>query len=137
MGPRCSFPRRRDARMTRTFLVVDDSRLARMSVTRLLADARPGWTVIEAANAEEALAAAAQARIDGAVIDYNMPGLNGLELAAKLRTLNPRTTIALVTANFQTDIVARAAAIPALFLPKPLRPQSFDLFLSGIDAPAA
>lgn len=121
--------------MTLSFLVVDDSRLARMAVIKLLAAARPDWSVIEASTADEALAAAAGARIVGAVIDYNLAGGRGVELAAKLHRIDPRMTIALVAANFQAGIVAEAASIPALFLPKPLRPASFGLFLAGIDRP--
>ena len=38
-------------------LVVDDSKLARMAVAKALGGLRPDWTRVEAANADEALAA--------------------------------------------------------------------------------
>ena len=120
--------------MPRKLLVVDDSRLARMTVIKLLALARPDWTVVEASNAEEALTAVAAGRIDGAVLDYHMPGADGLTLAAELKALRRDIHIAIVTANDQAGIVAQAAVIPALFLPKPLRAASFEVYLANVEA---
>ena len=42
--------------MSYKVLVVDDSKLARMAVAKALEALRPGWTRVEAANADEALA---------------------------------------------------------------------------------
>jgi|SaaInlStandDraft_4_1057021.scaffolds.fasta_scaffold95908_2 CheY-like chemotaxis protein len=41
--------------MPKTILIVDDSRVSRMMIKALLHDLSPGWQVLEAADAEEAL----------------------------------------------------------------------------------
>ena len=65
-------------------LVVDDSKLARMAVAKALTTLHPDWTRIEAANADEALALASKDAFDLAILDFNMPGRDGLHLAAEL-----------------------------------------------------
>jgi CheY-like chemotaxis protein len=66
-------------------LVVDDSKLARMAVGKVLGGRCPDWSRIEAANADEALAALEEQKPDLVVLDFNMPGRDGLDLAAQLR----------------------------------------------------
>ena len=55
-------------------LVVDDSKLARMAVAKVLGGLYPDWTRVEAANADEALAALEEQKPDLVVVDFNMPG---------------------------------------------------------------
>jgi DNA-binding NarL/FixJ family response regulator len=59
--------------MTYKVLIVDDSKLARMAVTKALQTLYPEWNRVEATNAEEALALAKQAAADIALLDFNMP----------------------------------------------------------------
>lgn len=115
-------------------LVVDDSKLARMSIARLLGTLRPEWTRIEAANAAEALERQSQESIDLALVDYNMPGADGLSVAADLHAVNPAMPLAIVSANNQDEIVARAHALGAAFLPKPLTQQALAQFLAAVEA---
>jgi CheY-like chemotaxis protein len=115
-------------------LVVDDSKLARMSIARLLGTLRPDWTRIEAANAEEALARQNQESIDLALVDFNMPGPDGLSVAADLHACNPAMPMAIVSANNQDEIVARAHALGAAFLSKPLTQQALAEFLSSVES---
>jgi CheY-like chemotaxis protein len=115
-------------------LVVDDSKLARMSIARLLGTLRPDWIRIEAANAEEALARQNQEAIDLALVDFNMPGPDGLSVAADLHACNPAMPMAIVSANNQDEIVARAHALGAAFLSKPLTQQALAEFLSSIES---
>jgi CheY-like chemotaxis protein len=114
-----------------TVLLVDDSKLARIVAGRALAAVRPDWSKREAANAEEALAAAAEGGVDVALVDFNMPGRDGLELAAELRTLYPDMPIAVVTANLQDEVVERARSVNAAFVPKPLDEEGLRPFLEG------
>ncbi len=65
-------------------LLVDDERLARAELSRLL-QAHPQISIVgQAANADEALALLNQLEVDLVFLDIQMPGLSGLELAAQL-----------------------------------------------------
>ena len=110
--------------MSRTVLIVDDSKLARMAVAKLLANVRPDWRRVEASNADEALAAASPDSVDLIMIDFNMPGRDGLALASDLRKLYPAMPIAIVSANQQQEVVGRAREVGATFLSKPLTEDS-------------
>ena len=44
-----------------------------------------------------------------------MPGLDGLELVAKIRENKPAMPVALVSANLQDEIIARARELKAAF----------------------
>jgi DNA-binding NarL/FixJ family response regulator len=117
--------------MTYNLLIVDDSKLARMSATKALKTLYPDWNRLEAANAEEALALTRQSAIDIVLVDFNMPGRDGLELAAELKAAHPLMQLAVISANHQDEIIARAKAVGAAFLPKPVTEKGLSEFLQG------
>jgi DNA-binding NarL/FixJ family response regulator len=117
--------------MNVTVLIVDDSKLARMSVAKALTTLYPHWARVEATNAEEAMALAKQSPPDIALLDFNMPGRDGLSLAADLLGLAPDMPIAVISANLQHEIVARAGQCGAAFLPKPLTQDALGEFLDA------
>lgn len=58
-----------------------------------------GWEIIgKAASGKEALRIADQIVPDVAVVDYMMPGMNGLEVSSELKARHPNTWIILFTA---------------------------------------
>lgn len=69
--------------MTRTLLVIDDNKSVRESLRFLLL--RRGYTVHVAENGRDGIALAASGNIDGALVDVNMPGMNGVEVCRALR----------------------------------------------------
>ncbi len=117
--------------MTNTVLIVDDSKLARIVAAKAIGAAQPAWKKFEAGNADEALALLSQEKIDLAVIDFNMPGRNGLELAEEIRKIHASMPIALATANFQDEIIAQARTIDVSFVAKPITLEGLSGFLSG------
>ena len=110
-------------------LIVDDSKLARMAVAKALSALRPDWTRLEAVNADEALAMVKETEVDVTLLDFNMPGRDGLVLAAELRALKPDMPVAVVSANHQTEIVTRTREAGATFLAKPLTGGALAEFL--------
>lgn len=114
-----------------TILIVDDSKLARIVASKALAELQPDWQKVEAGNAAQALEIVASQQIDLAVIDFNMTPKDGLELATELRALHPDMPLAIITANIQDEIVARAREVGAAFVPKPVTTESFEGFLAG------
>ena len=114
-----------------TLLIVDDSKLARIVVGKAVTALQPDWDRREATNADEAVEAIAVGGVDLAILDYNMPGRNGLDLAEELRAAHPKMPIALATANVQDEIIARARAADVSFIAKPVTEDAIRGFLSG------
>jgi CheY-like chemotaxis protein len=112
-------------------LVVDDSKLARIVVGKALTELQPEWQRVEAGSAAQALQIMADAPADIALIDYNMADKDGLALATELREAHPELPIAIITANIQDEVVARARAIGAAFVAKPLTVDGLEDFISG------
>ncbi|MDO9336513.1 MAG: response regulator [Caulobacter sp.] len=117
--------------MSKTVLIVDDSKLARIVVGKTISALQPEWKKVEAGNADDALAVIADGGVDLAILDFNMPGRNGLELAGEIRAAHPGMPIALATANVQDEIIAQARALDATFIPKPITEDGLKGFLSG------
>lgn len=117
--------------MTYKVLIVDDSKLARMAAAKVLADCHPDWAPVEAGSADLAMSAVTRDSPDIALVDFNMPGKDGLNLAAELRKLKPAMPIALISANHQQQIVDRARDLGATFLPKPISQKSLQSFLQA------
>ena len=112
-------------------LIVDDSKLARMAVVRALKNCCPECPRVEAASADEALSAMDSEEPSIALVDFNMPGSDGLHLVAELRKLEPSLPVAVISANHQQEIVKRTEALGATFLPKPLTEQALTQFIEG------
>jgi YesN/AraC family two-component response regulator len=115
-------------------LVVDDSKLARMAIAKSLDALRPDWIRVEASRADEALSLAKQSPFDIALVDFNMPERDGLHLAGELRTLSPEMVLAVVSANVQREVVQRASAVRAKFLPKPVTETAMREFLEQAES---
>jgi CheY-like chemotaxis protein len=114
-----------------TVLIVDDSKLARIVAGKALAALQPQWERVEAGNARDALEILKNRRIDLAMIDFNMPETDGLALAAEVRALHPAMPIAVITANIQDEVIARARAVNATFVSKPITDDALRGFVSG------
>lgn len=117
--------------MTVKVLVVDDSKLARIVAGKAIAALQPDWVRVEAGSAAEALTIVGAEHIDLAILDFNMPDKDGLELAADLRAAHPDMPIAVITANVQDEIVARVRALNATFVPKPVTQDALRGFIVG------
>ncbi|GAB0056588.1 Cyclic di-GMP phosphodiesterase [Candidatus Magnetaquicoccaceae bacterium FCR-1] len=100
-------------------LIVDDSSLARMMVRKIFATRFPDWKLIEAKDGDEALSLTSD-EVRLALVDFNMPGMNGIELAERLMACNPRISVYLVTANIQERMHQRAESMGIGFIKKPI-----------------
>jgi DNA-binding response OmpR family regulator len=82
-----------------------------------------GYLVVTAASGDEALAIVAQQPLDLILLDIMMPGLNGYQVAAKIKTDLATTNIPIIMVSAVTDRNARTLALGAGvddFLTKPL-----------------
>lgn len=114
-----------------TALIVDDSKLARIVISKALHKLQPDWDKVEAGSAAQALEIVAAQSVDLALIDFNMTEKDGLQLAAELHELHPDLPMAIITANIQDEIIARAREIGATFVPKPVTSDGLEDFISG------
>jgi DNA-binding NarL/FixJ family response regulator len=117
--------------VTYKVLIVDDSKLARMSIIRALSALHPDWTRIEAADADEALLQINERHPDIVLLDFNMPGKDGLTFAAELRQQHSNMSVAVISANRQMEVIRRAQAVCAAFLAKPLTEEALAGFLDA------
>jgi CheY-like chemotaxis protein len=117
--------------MTTTVLIVDDSKLARIVAAKAVRALQPDWERLEAGNADEAMAVLGERKVDVALLDFNMPGRDGLLLAADIRAVYPAMPVAVITANVQDEVIARARAINATFVGKPVTEDALRGFISG------
>jgi CheY-like chemotaxis protein len=67
----------------RRILIVDDDPLLLTFLTEVISHA--GYQTVTASSAEEALQVVAAGEPDLALLDITMPGMSGLELAARLK----------------------------------------------------
>ena len=93
-------------------LVVDDSRSMRSILGRLLVAL--GWTTCEAGDGREALALlAGDCRPALALVDWNMPVMNGVDFVAALRS-DPRTsTLPVVMVSSESELEQIVLALDA------------------------
>ncbi|MFZ6005999.1 MAG: response regulator [Actinomycetota bacterium] len=108
---------------TRILAVEDDERI-RTAVKLALED--EGWTVVEAANGEDALTAFQQEPADVVLIDIMLPGIDGFEVCRSIRRTSD-VPIVMVTARDDThDVVAGLEAGADDYLTKPFAPKELS-----------
>jgi EAL domain-containing protein (putative c-di-GMP-specific phosphodiesterase class I)/CheY-like chemotaxis protein len=92
-------------RMARV-LVVDDDSNVRQTLSLVLR--RSGHEVEEAEDGEAALNKATRISYDAAVVDYQMPPPDGLELLSQLRDIQPRCVRVLMSGALELPVVINA-----------------------------
>jgi CheY-like chemotaxis protein len=119
-------------------LLVDDSSTMRSIVRKILAGSRFQLQIAEAAEGVDALKQIASGKFDVVVLDYNMPGLNGIETLSEIKRQHPRIGVVMMTSTPNELIAERArAAGAAALLSKPFYPHDIDaalLSLAGLRA---
>lgn len=101
-------------------LIVDDEKPARDRLQQLLAD-EDGYDVVgEAGNGHEALALAAERKPDIVLLDIRMPGMEGIETAHHLNTMDPPPAVVFTTAYDEYAVDAFEARAIGYVL-KPVR----------------
>ena len=118
--------------MSKTILIVDDSRISRMLIKAIVNAAKPDWDIIEADSGEDALSKVENASFDVATLDLNMPGIDGIELAEQLKPKFPDADYSLLTANIQDAIRERASKVGIGFIEKPITEDKVLAFISPL-----
>lgn len=106
--------------MVKKVLVVDDSKVSRLFVVNYWSDTHPDWQFIEAETGEAAVSLAEQHQFYAAILDYNMPDINGLQVAELIKTKQQGCFIALLTANIQRYVQDEAERADLYYYRKPI-----------------
>ena len=115
--------------MNERILIVDDSGLARRNTRRILEAA--GYEVLEAEDGMTALEQYFVQKPAVVVLDLVMKGMYGLDVLAKLKEMDAKACVIIVSADVQTssrDMVKSAGA--TAFLNKPVQS---DELLAAVD----
>ncbi len=115
--------------MSPTILVMDDDLLALESLENYLKQA--GYTVVTASSAREAVEQARETAWEVALLDMKMPEMDGFQVAAVLRQLQPNLRVVMFTGYASLETEARAAQLDFYeYLPKS---NWYDLLLPTIE----
>lgn len=93
-----------------TVLVADDAAIVRKLVSEMLADA--GFLVVaEAADGHEAVSLYAEHRPDVALLDVNMPGLDGIDAAVQIKRAYPAAKLVIASVYVTEKKLQRMAKL--------------------------
>ena len=122
-----------DAAPALKVLIVDDEELARLRLRGLVNDnPEPRAEVVaEAANAAQALVCLAERGCDVVLLDIQMPGRDGMQLAAELRAMARPPAVVFVTAHAEHAL--RAFELEAVdYLTKPVKRERLQAALQRV-----
>ncbi|WP_022666417.1 sigma-54-dependent transcriptional regulator [Desulfospira joergensenii] len=117
-----------------TILVIDDDDQLRKSFCKLLKE--ENYAVIGAASGEAGLEVAQQNRLDLVILDMRLPGMNGLEVFKKIRAMDAKLPVIIVTAYGTTEIAIEATKRGAYdYILKPFDvPEMLSLISQALEA---
>ncbi len=117
--------------MRERILIVDDETNVRLNYRITLET--EGYEVCEAGSAPLALEELLKRSFAVAILDMRMPGMDGLELLAKMRQVGITVPAMIVTAYSDVPHAVKAMKLGAIdFLQKPLRPEDLRRIVAEI-----
>ena len=102
-----------DPTTKRIILCIDDDE-AILSYEKALLE-RSGYAVLTASSPQKGLRLAATCKCDAVLLDYEMPGMNGDEVAIAIKRLRPELLVILLSGS---DVPTHALASVDAFVPK-------------------
>jgi CheY-like chemotaxis protein len=99
--------------LKRTILCVDDDEAVLRYEKALLE--RSGYTVLTASSAQQGLRLATMCKCDAVLLDYEMPGMNGHQVASEIKRVRPELMVILLSGS---DVPTHALASVDAFVPK-------------------
>lgn len=116
-------------------LIADDHKIFRDGLRHLLEE-RSGYRVVaEAEEGAEAVRLAREHAPDLAILDVSMPGMNGIDAAARITAENPAARVVILSMHADRRFVVEALKAGALgYL---LKESAFEDLLRAIDAVCA
>lgn len=101
-------------------ILVEDEPDILIILHRLMRDLTGGYDILTVNGGAEALAQLELRPVPLVITDYNMPGMNGLQLAAAVKETSPDTRVVMITAYATPELERRAREQRIdYYLPKP------------------
>jgi two-component system response regulator (stage 0 sporulation protein F) len=89
-------------------LLVDDDPEVLHLLRLIITSMATGYTILTCLRGDIALEQAMQQPTPLVITDYNLPGMNGLQLTAAVKARAPATRVVLISANITPDMERRA-----------------------------
>ncbi len=117
-----------------TILVIDDDDQLRKSFAKLLVEEK--YTVLTAASGEEGVELVSHHTLDLVLLDMRLPGMNGMETFKRIKTIDAKLPVIIITAFSTTEIAIEATKLGAYdYILKPFDiPDMLTLIQQAIDA---
>jgi len=112
-----------------SILIVDDMKSMRLTIRKMLQNLKIGGSLKFAENGKEGLEILNETKCDIAIIDWNMPVMNGVAMLDRIRNdkVHRDMPVIMVTAESQRDIVSEVAETEVdAYLLKPLTLAALD-----------
>lgn len=119
----------------RKILIVDDEPDIRRTIAGIFSDV---YEILEASTVEEALDVMAAQAPRLVLLDFSLPGMNGIDFLKKARQLDCRAAVIMLTAEQDLDLARQALELGAVeFVTKPFETTYLRSEVSRIvDGPA-
>jgi two-component system response regulator AtoC len=102
----------------RKILIADDEKNMRWILAKNLKE--EGFEVVEAADGAEAFELFLDKDPEMVILDYRMPGIDGMEVLKRIKTLNDKIPVIMITAHGSTDAAVEAMKLGAMdYISKP------------------
>ena len=118
-----------------SILIVDDMKSMRLTIRKMLQTLKIGGTLRFAENGKEGMEILQQSKCDLAIVDWNMPVMNGIEMLESIRNdkVLRDLQVIMVTAEAERDIVTEVAETEIDgYLLKPLTLTSLDSKIKAV-----
>ena len=109
-------------------LIIDDEKPT-LAMFRLLLEAY-GYLVLTAENGTEGLEIFRKEKPTIVITDIKMPGINGLTVLQRIKDIDPKAGVIVITGHGDTDLAQRALEGNAVaFIHKPIKKEALDAAL--------
>jgi len=93
-------------------LIVDDQYGIRVLLQEVLE--KEGYLILQAPNGPTAISIVTHDKPDLVLLDMKIPGMDGLEILRRIRTIDPVIRVIMMTAYGELDLIKEATALGAL-----------------------